>query len=254
METCPIHGKKDYSTQSYSRVQRTQKGDGEQIFRQTRSVEKTRQTNREGVIREKRNYILFERVIGTEKEREKQVEEKKTANLKAQPKPKPKPKVEEEKPVLVKKTEVIDNYDYKESVENKKIDPRRKSITIHQRLCEPVIRETFEAQYPNKSQRKEKTEKKEKPEKKTESEVLRAKQRKTETIDDDDSDNYRYLENKNITKPHKRQSEVIHKRRSGKGDFQEEERREFRTFHAEKTTTRKPQTENYCPIHGKISQ
>lgn len=214
--TCPIHGKQeDYTSQTYSRVQRAQRPQPkeERTYKKSSSVEKTRTINREGVIREKRNYILFERVLGTEKERQDKFEktEEKKAPLRAQPKP----KVEEEKPKLVKKTEIIDNYEYKESVTNKKIDPRRKSITIHQRLSEPFVRETYEAEYPGK-----KNETKERKQEEKKQEGLRGQKKKsTFEEDDDDADNYRYHESKNIRKPGKRESIVIHKRRSSGKNF-----------------------------------
>ena len=103
-------------------------------------VEKEKKFEEAGVKRKKRNYVMYESKLGTEKNRDlKKIEEPKPA-----PKPKPKPKVEpkprvEEKIIQKKKRlEYLDNYQYHETKNIKKPDPKRVSIVSHQRLGDIV--------------------------------------------------------------------------------------------------------------------
>ena len=103
-------------------------------------VEKEKKFEEAGVKRKKRNYVMYESKLGTEKNRDlKKIEEPKPA-----PKPKPKPKVEpkprvEEKIVQKKKRlEYLDNYQYHETKNIKNPDPKRVSIVSHQRLGDIV--------------------------------------------------------------------------------------------------------------------
>ena len=103
-------------------------------------VEKEKKFEEAGVKRKKRNYVMYESKLGTEKNRDlKKIEEPKPA-----PKPKPKPTVEpkprvEEKIVQKKKRlEYLDNYQYHETKNIKNPDPKRVSIVSHQRLGDIV--------------------------------------------------------------------------------------------------------------------
>ena len=103
-------------------------------------VEKEKKFEEAGVKRKKRNYVMYESKLGTEKNRDlKKIEEPKPA-----PKPKPKPKIEpkprvEEKIVQKKKRlEYLDNYQYHETKNIKNPDPKRVSIVSHQRLGDIV--------------------------------------------------------------------------------------------------------------------
>ena len=103
-------------------------------------VEKEKKFEEAGVKRKKRNYVMYESKLGTEKNRDlKKIEEPKPA-----PKPKPKPKVEpkprvEEKIVQKKKRlDYLDNYQYHETKNIKNPDPKRVSIVSHQRLGDIV--------------------------------------------------------------------------------------------------------------------
>ena len=103
-------------------------------------VEKEKKFEEAGVKRKKRNYVMYESKLGTEKNRDlKKIEEPKPA-----PKPKPKPKVEpkprvEEKIIQKKKRlEYLDNYQYHETKNIKTPDPKRVSIVSHQRLGDIV--------------------------------------------------------------------------------------------------------------------
>ena len=103
-------------------------------------VEKEKKFEEAGVKRKKRNYVMYESKLGTEKNRDlKKIEEPKPA-----PKPKPKPKVEPkprvEKKIIQKKKrlEYLDNYQYHETKNIKNPDPKRVSIVSHQRLGDIV--------------------------------------------------------------------------------------------------------------------
>ena len=96
------------------------------------AVEKEKKFEEAGVTRKKRNYVMYESKLGTEKETD-------LTQIKAPPKPKkvePKPRVEEKVVVQKKRIEYLDNYQYKETKEFRKAD--KGSIVIHQRLGGPV--------------------------------------------------------------------------------------------------------------------
>ena len=96
------------------------------------AVEKEKKFEEAGVTRKKRNYVMYESKLGTEKETD-------LTQIKAPPKPKkvePKPRVEEKVIMKKKKIEYLDNYQYKETKEFRKAD--KGSIVIHERLGGPV--------------------------------------------------------------------------------------------------------------------
>ena len=96
------------------------------------AVEKETKFEEAGVTKKKRNYVMYESKLGTEKETD-------LTQIKAPPKPKkvePKPRVEEKVVVQKKRLEYLDNYQYKETKEFRKAD--KGSIVIHQRLGGPV--------------------------------------------------------------------------------------------------------------------
>ncbi len=95
-------------------------------------IEKEKKFEEAGVKRKKRNYVLYESKLGTEREKDL----KKLADA---PKPKPKPKPAEPKPrveekIILKKKrkEYLDNYQYHETKNIK--NPKHTSTVIHQRL------------------------------------------------------------------------------------------------------------------------
>ena len=98
-------------------------------------VEKEKKFEEAGVKRKKRNYVLYESKLGTEKEKNLQ-------KIEEAPKPKPKPKpvarprVEEKIIQKKKRIEYLDNYQYHETKNIK--NPKRKSIVTHQRLGDIV--------------------------------------------------------------------------------------------------------------------
>lgn len=98
-------------------------------------VEKEKKFEEAGVKRKKRNYVLYESKLGTEKEKNLQ-------KIAEPPKPKPKPapvarpRVEEKIIQKKKRLEYLDNYQYKETKNVK--NPRRISIVTHQRLGDIV--------------------------------------------------------------------------------------------------------------------
>ena len=100
------------------------------------AVEKKKKFEEAGVTRKKRNYVMYESKLGTEKETD-------LTQIKAPPKPKkepkkvePKPRVEEKVVMKKKRIEYLDNYQYKETKEFRKAD--KGSIVIHERLGGPV--------------------------------------------------------------------------------------------------------------------
>ena len=101
-------------------------------------VEKEKKFEEAGVKRKKRNYVLYESKLGTEKQKDL----KKIAEPpKPKPKPKPaqpKPRVEEKIIIKKKRLEYLDNYQYKETKNIKKPKPNQVSIVIHQRLGDIV--------------------------------------------------------------------------------------------------------------------
>ena len=97
------------------------------------------------VLRKKRNYVMYESKLGTEKN----TEITQIAAPKPTPKPKPKPvrepspRVEEKIVITKKKKEYLDNYQYHETKNIKSKNPRYQVIVEHKRLGD-VIGGTFE--------------------------------------------------------------------------------------------------------------
>ena len=98
------------------------------------------------VLRKKRNYVMYESKLGTEKNTEiTQI----AAPPKPTPKPKPKPvrepepRVEEKIVITKKKREYLDNYQYHETKNIKSKNPRYQVTVEHKRLGD-VIGGTFE--------------------------------------------------------------------------------------------------------------
>ena len=97
------------------------------------------------VLRKKRNYVMYESKLGTEKN----TEITQIAAPKPTPKPKPKPvrepspRVEEKIVITKKKREYLDNYQYHETKNIKTKDPRYHVIVEHKRLGD-IIGGTFE--------------------------------------------------------------------------------------------------------------
>ena len=97
------------------------------------------------VLRKKRNYVMYESKLGTEKN----TEITQIAAPKPTPKPKPKPvrepepRVEEKIIVTKKKREYLDNYQYKETKNIKSNNPRYHVIVEHKRLGD-IIGGTFD--------------------------------------------------------------------------------------------------------------
>ena len=95
-----------------------------------------------GVKRKKRNYVMYESKLGTEKEKNLQKIEE-APKPKPKPKPVPKPRVEEKIVQKKKKVEYLDNYQYKETKNIKDHNPNKVSIVTHQRLGD-IIGGSFE--------------------------------------------------------------------------------------------------------------
>ena len=96
------------------------------------AVEKEKKFEEAGVTRKKRNYVMYESKLGTEKETD-------LTQIKAPPKPKklePRPRVEEKVIMTSKKVEYLDNFQYKETKEFRKIE--KGSKVVHQRLSDPI--------------------------------------------------------------------------------------------------------------------
>ena len=97
------------------------------------------------VLRKKRNYVMYESKLGTEKN----TEITQIAAPKPAPKPKPKPvrepspRVEEKIVIKKKKREYLDNYQYHETKNIKNKNPRYQVIVEHKRLGD-IIGGTFE--------------------------------------------------------------------------------------------------------------
>lgn len=99
-------------------------------------TEKEKKFEEAGVSRKKRNYVMYESKLGTEKE-------KNLTKIHEAQKPKPKPKPEPPKPrkeerivQKKKKVEYLDNYQYHETKNIKDNNPNKQSIVTHQRLGE----------------------------------------------------------------------------------------------------------------------
>ena len=99
------------------------------------AVEKEKKFEEAGVTKKKRNYVMYESKLGTEKETD-------LTQIKAPPKPvkpkklEPKPRVEEKVIMTRKKVEYLDNFQYKETKEFRKIE--KGSKVVHQRLSDPI--------------------------------------------------------------------------------------------------------------------
>ena len=97
------------------------------------------------VLRKKRNYVMYESKLGTEKN----TEITQIAAPKPAPKPKPKPvrepspRVEEKIVITKKKREYLDNYQYHETKNIKSKNPRYQVVVEHKRLGD-IIGGTFE--------------------------------------------------------------------------------------------------------------
>ena len=90
-----------------------------------------------GVRRKKRNYVMYESKLGTEKE--KNLQKIHEPVPKAKPKPaEPKPRQEEKIIQKKKKVQYLDNYQYHETKDIKDKNPNRVSIVTHQRLGDIV--------------------------------------------------------------------------------------------------------------------
>ena len=100
-------------------------------FRVTQKEEKFEET---GVRKKKRNYVMYESKLGTEKQTNLiKVEEAKIAKPKPKPAP-PKPRQEEKIVQTKKRVEYLDNYQYHETKDIKRPNPNKVSIVTHQRL------------------------------------------------------------------------------------------------------------------------
>ena len=96
------------------------------------AVEKEKKFEEAGVTKKKRNYVMYESKLDTEKETD-------LTQIKAPPKPKklePRPRVEEKVIMKRKKVEYLDNFQYKETKEFRKKD--KGSLVIHTRLSDPL--------------------------------------------------------------------------------------------------------------------
>ena len=110
------------------------KGGKYQVFETEKKFEEA------GVRRKKRNYVLYESKLGTEKEKNfKKIEEPKP---KPKPKPKPvpvaRPRMEEKIITQKRRIEYLDNYQYHESKVIRRPDPNRVSIVEHKRLSDII--------------------------------------------------------------------------------------------------------------------
>ena len=96
------------------------------------AVEKEKKFEEAGVTKKKRNYVMYESKLGTEKETD-------LTQIKAPPKPKklePRPRVEEKVIMKRKQVEYLDNFQYKETKEFRKIE--KGSKVVHTRLSDPI--------------------------------------------------------------------------------------------------------------------
>ena len=106
-------------------------------------TEKTKKFEEAGVAKKKRNYVMYESKLGTEKERNLQkIHEAQKPKPKPKPAP-PKPRVEEKIIQKKKKVEYLDNYKYHETKDIKDKNPNRVSVVTHQRLGD-IVGSSFE--------------------------------------------------------------------------------------------------------------
>ena len=100
-------------------------------------IETEKKFEEAGVRKKKRNYVLYESKLGTEKEQDlKKIEEAPKPKPKQKPKPQPRQRVEEKIIQKKKRREYLDNYQYKETKNVK--NPRTLSVVTHQRLGEII--------------------------------------------------------------------------------------------------------------------
>ena len=98
-------------------------------------VEKEKKFEEAGVKRKKRNYVLYESKLGTEREKDlRKIEE--APKPKPKPKPVPRQRVEEKIIQKKKRKEYLDNYQYHETKYVK--NPKTLSVVTHQRLGEII--------------------------------------------------------------------------------------------------------------------
>ena len=102
------------------------------------AIEKEKKFEEAGVTRKKRNFVMYESKLGTEKE---------TDLLKlagAKKKAGPRPKVEETIISKVKRKEYLDNFQYHETKDLKKQKP---SVVVHTRVSDPRTGTVEESSY-----------------------------------------------------------------------------------------------------------
>jgi hypothetical protein len=105
-------------------------------------TEKEKKFEEAGVARKKRNYVMYESKLGTEKEQEVQ-HVKEVKKQKPKPKVVPQPRNEEKIITQIKRVEYLDNYQYHETKDIKDNDPNKQSIVTHQRLGD-IVGGTYE--------------------------------------------------------------------------------------------------------------
>ena len=94
------------------------------------AVEKEKKFEEAGVTRKKRNFIMFESKLGTEKETD-------LMKIAGQKKREPKPRVEEKIIQTRKRKEYLDNYQYHETKQFRSPNPKP-SLVVHQRLGDKI--------------------------------------------------------------------------------------------------------------------
>lgn len=94
------------------------------------AVQKEKKVEEEGVTRKKRNYVMYESKIGTEKETD-------YTKIAAKKMRAPKPRVEEKIVQQRKRREYLDNYQYHETKSFRSPNPRP-ALVVHQRLGEKI--------------------------------------------------------------------------------------------------------------------
>ena len=94
------------------------------------AVQKEKKVEEEGVTRKKRNYVMYESKIGTEKETD-------YTKIAAKKMRAPKPRVEEKIVQQRKRREYLDNYQYHETKQFRSPNPRP-ALVVHQRLGEKI--------------------------------------------------------------------------------------------------------------------
>ena len=94
------------------------------------AVQREQKVEEEGVTRKKRNYVMYESKIGTEKETD-------YTKIAAKKMRAPKPRVEERIVQQRKRREYLDNYQYHETKSFRSPNPRP-ALVVHQRLSDKV--------------------------------------------------------------------------------------------------------------------